>query len=178
MRLIILFSFFVSFLYAQKTTYTITKKDNTEFLAKSYSSKTKYLQFTTINNKKIQIPYIELDNIEVDYEKKVKRKIEKGKKILKFIRISNRNGVLMKVLKEGKCNLYAHEFQYTHYYVLRKEEQIATPIYLKQILSNNFKKTAMQYFKDCDKVLKKIESKDFTKKNISEMIDFYNSNCE
>ena len=178
MRLTILFFFFVSLLYGQKTTYKITKKDNTEYLAKSYSSKTKYLQFTTINGKEIKMRYTDLDKIEFEYERKLKRKIIKEKKILKFIRFSNRNGVLMKLLKEGKCDLYVHEFQYLHYYVLRKGEQIATPIYLKQIISNNFKKTALDYFKDCNEVVKKIKTKHFTKKNISKMVDFYNSNCK
>ena len=176
MRLTILFLFIVSSAFAQKTIYTITKTDKTEYKAKSYSDKFKKLRITTIDNKKIDIPYNQLEKIK--FVEKKKRRSKPKNVTLKFIRISKRNGVLMKVLKEGNCDLYVHEFQYKHYYVLRNEEQIATPIYLKQILSNNFKKTALNYFKDCRKLTEKIKTKEFTKKNISKMVDYYNSTCE
>lgn len=176
MRLSIILFFFVSNLFAQKTIYTITKTDNTEYKAKTYNSKFKKFKFTTTNGQELEIPYNQLESIK--YTEKENRKSKSENITLKFIRISERNGVLMKVLKEGKCNLYVHEFEYLHYYVLRKNEQIATPIYLKQIISNNFKKTALEYFKDCKKVTDKIKKKKFWKKNIPEMVDYYNNNCE
>lgn len=176
MRLSIILFFFVSSLFAQETIYTIKTNDNKEYKAKTYNSKFKKFKFNTTNGKEFEISYNQLESIE--YTRKINKKSKPENITLKFIRISERNGVLMRVLKEGKCNLYVHEFQYLHYYVLRKDEQIATPIYLKQIISNNFKETALEYFKDCKKVTDKIKSKHFGKKNIPEMIDFYNKNCE
>lgn len=176
MRLSIILVFFATSLFAQKTVYTITTIDNIEYKAKSYNSKFKKFKFTTTNGKELEVPYNQLKSIK--YSEKRKRKSKPEIITLKFIRISERNGVLMKVLKEGKCDLYVHQFQYLHYYVLRSGEKIATPIYLKQIISNNFKKTALEYFKDCENVTDKIKKKEFWKKNIPEMVEYYNNNCE
>ncbi|GAB1858688.1 hypothetical protein MHTCC0001_35280 [Flavobacteriaceae bacterium MHTCC 0001] len=176
MRLSIMLFFFVSNLFAQKIIYTITKTDNTQYKAETYNTKFKKFKFTTTDGQELEMAYNQLGSIEY-FENRYK-KLKPENITLKFIRFSERNGVLMKVLKEGKCNLYVHEFQYLHYYVLRKDEHIATPIYLKQTISNNFKKTALEYFKDCKKVTDKIKKKEFWKKNIPEMVEYYNSNCE
>ncbi|MCF6280406.1 MAG: hypothetical protein L3J14_08675 [Flavobacteriaceae bacterium] len=42
---------------------------------------------------------------------------------------------------------------------------------------SNFKKSASKYFKDCPKLVKKIESKKFRRRDIEDIVNFYNKNC-
>ena len=176
MRLTILAILFASCIFAQEAKYTIATKDGNVYKVKSYNSKFKVFKFTLTNGQQREISYENLESIK--FIRQRNRRSEPLDVTLEFVRISERNGTLMRVLKKGKCNLYVHEFDYLHYYVVRDGEQIATPIYLKQIISNNFKKTALEYFKDCKEVTNRIKKKEFWKKNIPEMVEYYNNNCE
>ena len=175
MRLTILAILLTTSVIAQEAKYTITTNDGAVYKAKSYNSKVKKFKFTVENGKEKEISYGELKSIK--FVRKINRRSKPLDVELRFVRISERNGILMRILKEGRCNLYVHEFNYLHYYVLRDGEQIATPIYLKQIISNNFKKTALEYFDDCKEVTDRIKKKKFWKKNIPEMVEYYNNNC-
>lgn len=163
--------------FSQEQIYTITKTDGTIIKAKYFSERTKFIKYTTLNDEDFDLPYREFNKVQYTYQKNKKSEIKQV--TARFINFSKRNGMVMILLKEGKCSLYMY---YTsqggaHYCVIRENEQIATAIYLKQIISNNFKKTALKYFEDCPKILEKIKSKEFNKKNIQDMIDYYNDKC-
>lgn len=85
-------------------------------------------------------------------------------------------------MNSGKCEVYEYR-DYSNvgisvnFYVLREKENIATWLGSKDFVSvMNFKKRALEYFKDCPIVLKKIKKK-FKRKKIPELIEFYNNNC-
>jgi hypothetical protein len=67
-------------------------------------------------------------------------------------------------------NLEDSEVQYK-YFVKRKNEKLATIIHF------NFKEKMLDYFSDCPILKKKIVQKIYTKKNIEEMINYYNNYC-
>jgi hypothetical protein len=179
----ILFTFLIStFLsltcYGQLKGYKITKKNGTSFYVKNYRSKKTFLKLILNNGKTENLNYSELDNIQ--YERKVKRK--KTVKITKqFVRISERNGMLMERIVNGKCKMYTYstigEYSNTFYYVYRENEKIATELGSINLLPiKNYKKKAIEYFTDCPIVIKKIKKK-FRKRKIEELVEFYNTNC-
>lgn len=45
-------------------------------------------------------------------------------------------------------------------------------------LSKNFRKAAMDFFSDCSKLVKKIEGREFKKRDLKEIIEFYNGECD
>lgn len=57
------------------------------------------------------------------------------------------------------------------YYVKRNDEAYATDI------SFSFKSKSLRYFKDCNLVIKKIKSKEFTLNNVEDLVFFYNEYC-
>ncbi|WP_340156583.1 hypothetical protein [uncultured Winogradskyella sp.] len=179
MKLTYLFLLITLFSFAQKKTYTITKKNGSELIAKTYSSKVKYLKVTATDGSIIELPYEQLEKIE--YEVKEKREIKTVTR--HYVRISKRNGQLMKLLASGKCNMYVSTGAggagtvSVDYFALRNEEEIATMIGSKNFIApKNFKKIVLDYFKDCPKAITKIEKK-FKRKKVIELVDFYNNNC-
>lgn len=103
---------------------------------------------------------------------------------------------LMEVIEEGKVNLYkessfgiqigitggvgnsnfgaspilSHDYSAV-YYVKRKTEEYATDI------SFSFKSNSSRYFSDCKMLLQKIKKNEFRKKDIVEIVYFYNDYC-
>jgi hypothetical protein len=69
-----------------------------------------------------------------------------------------------------KTNYLESDVQYK-YYAKRKNETFPTPILF------NSKEKLLEYFSDCPVLKKKIIQKIFTKKNIEEMIEYYNNYC-
>lgn len=64
------------------------------------------------------------------------------------------------------------------YYVERKNDNIIYHLGDKgNLFSKNFKKAAIEYFKDCTSLVKKIENKELKKKDVIEIVEFYNENC-
>lgn len=57
------------------------------------------------------------------------------------------------------------------YYVKRSNEKSATGI------TYNFKRQAAKYFADCELLVKNINNKRFTSKNVEEAVDYYNNYC-
>lgn len=57
------------------------------------------------------------------------------------------------------------------FYVRRKNEAYPTN------LSSNFAKTAQKYFVDCGILVKKLKTGEFSKKNIEEIVNYYNNYC-
>lgn len=65
-----------------------------------------------------------------------------------------------------------------NYYVKRKGESVATHLGSNQLFTKSFKNAMSDYVKDCPKLVNKIESKELKKRDLTEIIDFYNTKCE
>ncbi|KLT68570.1 hypothetical protein [Flavobacterium sp. ABG] len=66
--------------------------------------------------------------------------------------------------------------QFTEFYYLkRKKEQY--PTYINLGILSNWKKTATNYFSDCDILIKKIKDKKFNSTQIKEIVEYYNYIC-
>ncbi|APY09537.1 hypothetical protein BWZ20_15045 [Winogradskyella sp. J14-2] len=171
--IIFIFSTFISF--SQKQNITVTKKDGTVLSVKRYSSKVKYLKLVFENETTQELSYNQLDKIE--YEYKDRKKVEKITE--QFVRMSERNGSMMKRVVSGECNLYENlGYQsVTYYYAKKDTDKVATKLGSNSFMDvANYKKAALEYFKDCPSIIKKIKKK-FKRKKIKELVEFYNNNC-
>ena len=63
-------------------------------------------------------------------------------------------------------------------YVLKEGETNATHLGSNQLFTKNFKAAASEFFKDCPVLVDKIQNKEFKKKEIKAIVEFYNSNCK
>jgi hypothetical protein len=96
--------------------------------------------------------------------------------LYKQIKVTNsifdlaRNGYLLSNGERIGGNNLESDVQYK-YFVKRKTEEFATIIHF------NFKEKIFDYFSDCPILKKKINQKIYTKKNIEEMIEYYNNYC-
>ena len=176
--ILITFIFYSFSSFSQKKGYVITKKDGTTYNVKNYNSKNNYLKLIFNNGNIQKLPYNELEKIV--YERKVKRK--KIIKITKqFVRISERNGILMNKVVDGKCKVFNYSNvgnnASTFYFVHRENEKFATELGISNYVSfKSYKKSALKYFSDCPKTINKIKKK-FNKRKIIELVEFYNNNC-
>ncbi|MEZ4852991.1 hypothetical protein [Flavobacterium sp.] len=59
----------------------------------------------------------------------------------------------------------------------KQTEDVAEKCAAFGYIGNSFKKFINNYFKDCQKLISKVENKEFKKKNLEEIVEFYNSNC-
>ena len=64
------------------------------------------------------------------------------------------------------------------YYVKRSNQQNATHLASNELFSKNFKKAASEFFSDCPLLVEKLQTKEFNKKDIKEIVTFYNENCD
>ena len=105
---------------------------------------------------------------------------------------------LLKLMEDGKANLYLDYNEYnkvfvigsngispavnssiSHYYVSRAGDEFVTRLGGQgSLFKKNFKKGASEYFKDCPELVKKIENKEFKRRDIEEVVNFYNRECE
>lgn len=66
---------------------------------------------------------------------------------------------------------------YKVYYITKKNSDEVYFIFDKKILGGKFIKSARKYFEDCPLLVEKINSKEFKRNDIIEIIEFYNKNC-
>ena len=86
---------------------------------------------------------------------------------------------LLQLYKKGKITLYRELKGFADdtnralyiFYVGKNNNDIVTSLDVK------FKKTAINFFKDCPELVQKINNKKYLKKNVVEVIEFYNMNC-
>lgn len=69
-------------------------------------------------------------------------------------------------------------FTIKNYYVKRKNDQEVTHLGSTSLFSKSFKKAAGNYFKDCLNLVKKIQNKEYKKRDIREVVEYYNTECE
>ena len=101
--------------------------------------------------------------------------MEEGKLFLyKYSSLISNNGTNLDTSVSGKMPNHMSGFEnFTEtFYVKRKDAKLALDI------TFSFKSRARIYFSDCKKIIEKINSGKFTKKNIPEMIYYYNDYCD
>lgn len=69
-------------------------------------------------------------------------------------------------------------YQIKDLFVQRTEDEMATHLGSNQLFSKNFKKAASEYFSDCPNLVQKIKDKEYKKKDIKEIVVFYNNQCD
>ncbi len=121
----------------------------------------------------------------------------------KFIPYSKKRNGLFKIIISGKATLYARAVSVSSgapmfmpgsnggtwmhggsfgsssnddFYVLRDGEEFATRLVTAGI--NSFKKRAIEYFTDCPLLVEKINSNFYSKRDIREVVNEYNDNCQ
>lgn len=71
-----------------------------------------------------------------------------------------------------------HFYNIKNLFVLREGEEMATHLGSNQLFTKNFKKAASAYFKDCSKLVRKIQNKEYKKKHIKNIVNYYNKQCQ
>ncbi len=109
--------------------------------------------------------------------------------------LSGKKPRLMQIVKEypGKVNLYmvklhsinmresgfSNEDISSTYYINKGKGDVVIKIALQFFIYGNrhFKKTALDFFKDCPALIEKIKNKEFKKRDIEAIVDYYNKDC-
>lgn len=65
----------------------------------------------------------------------------------------------------------------THSYVRKTNEEEAIHLASSNWISKNFKNTASNFFSDCTELVEKIQNREFKKRDLNEIIEFYNTKC-
>lgn len=136
---------------------------------------------------------------EVDYVKKPNFNGEIAK--FKYLKVVGGNFRLLEEVIIGSVSLYKDTSTYnmnamganagmpgagftmgvpqtiTGYYVRRENDRHAVSISSDHLFNNSLKQKGPWFFKDCPELVKKIENKDFRKKEIKKVVRFYNDHC-
>ncbi|MFI2742755.1 hypothetical protein ACG2LH_08450 [Zhouia sp. PK063] len=88
--------------------------------------------------------------------------------------VSYNTGINSGVMNSGVWTYWTYAFSnFNEFYVLRKNEIIASPMITVRI-SRSFKKRATAYFSDCPELVSKLENKTYVANDIKEVVDEYN----
>jgi len=189
--IIITLLFFIPMI-AQKQKAILFFKDGTELKGRAKISPTGKIKFRKSKEAEKQFfSSKELKSIiirEFDKDIEYKYKVIEGKKTI----------LLLEVLEEGKVTLYrtlrsgyvvgapgpngmpmgGHSYSISNYYLSKDDKNLVVHLGARgTIFNKNFKKAASDYFKDCIMLVSKIQSKEFKKRDIVEIVEFYNENC-
>lgn len=136
-----------------------------------------------VRNKVETYSFFEIKKLDVFY----------GEKVISFIFVvpdSYNHPLLLQQIREGKVNLYMRERNSIgneiidrprapkYYFLERHSEGRGNPVIPYTHLSRKFKKSAKAYFQDCPSLVEKIQSKEYKREDVIEMVDFYNSECQ
>ncbi|MGJ8733392.1 MAG: hypothetical protein ACSHW4_09600 [Cellulophaga sp.] len=77
----------------------------------------------------------------------------------------------------GSVGGMGYSYTVNDFYLKRKNENAATHLASSKLFSKNFTKAAKPYFLDCPDLIKKIENKEYKKRNLTEIVKFYNTKC-
>lgn len=64
------------------------------------------------------------------------------------------------------------------FYVKKEGETEAFHLGSNQLFTKNFKKAASDFFKDCPELVKKIQDRSLKKRDLIEIVEFYNNQCD
>ena len=92
----------------------------------------------------------------------------------------------MLVIVSGEAELLSYTYPQsydgagggTYYYLGRKGELKVTRVSIKGVIDKSFKKSTAKFFSDCPELVEKIETKEFGRDDIKQIVLYYNSNCK
>lgn len=192
--LIIIGFLFVLSMSAQKQKATIFLKDGTQI--KGFAKITGGDQIKFRSDKKSKKKLYNYESVKKLIIRKNDTDIEYRYKI-----VEGKNSVkLLELIEEGYITLFrdlnegyspggfgaggmmiggGRSYSISHYYVSKDNNESVTHLGSKgSIFSKNFKKAATEYFKNCPKLVQKIQDKEYKKRDIVEIVEYYNENCE
>lgn len=157
----------------------IKKKDNELKFKKKITDKKK----TKYTYKKISKVIINEKGKDIEYHYKiVKGKRKNTPKLLQLILLGRVS--LYKIAIQDQLGNNASPIYYNYngalYYLSKENSHIAEHVGSKSIAitRKSIKKGLLNYFKNCSKLTKKIKNKEFAKKDIIKIVEYYNTNCE
>ena len=78
----------------------------------------------------------------------------------------------------GQMNMmHGNYYDIKNLYVTKGVNGDVTHLGLNQLFSKNFKNAASDYFSDCPELVAKIQNKEYKKKHIRDIVNFYNLQC-
>ncbi len=99
----------------------------------------------------------------------------------RYKKVGNNNPQIMQIVRLGKINLYSIKVanrdittgikvNYSFIYFIEKDN-ITTRV------GKKISKSDLEFFNDCPSLIKKIKKKEFKKKDVYQIINFYDMNC-
>ncbi|MGJ8665259.1 MAG: hypothetical protein ACSHW7_02745 [Patiriisocius sp.] len=182
--LLVCFMFIVTSGIAQKKTTTVYTNSGKTYQVKSYSQNKKGIfSFKTVDGERMKINLSDFDKVEH------KGKKEKDNYVERFIYYKKNNGALMTEITTGpKATLYHRSetrsagpgFNSTidEWRVLKAGEKFAQYVKGNNVAYGSYENNIRKYFKDCPKLIEKIENDDFNRRELIELVEFYNNECE
>jgi len=182
-----------SYANAQKAPVKIGNKDGTTFTA---IGKLKDNRIKIWESTKLKPYFLDLDKIEYVHFRYGKRK---GDKVYRSVLVKGReNPSFLEELVKGEISLFKdftanmvmgatpmgaggpmiQSYNIVDYYVKRSNESNAIHLASNELFSKNFKKAASEFFSDCPQLVAKVQNKEFKKKDIKEIVTFYNETCD
>lgn len=191
---IVFLGMFMVGLNAQKTPGTLVFKDGSSkkgFVRLFGSEKVKFK--ATKKDKAVKYHFSDLDHAKIY--------IRDEPSIYKYIPVlGTEESLVLEEIVKGKVSLFnlisqgysapvggmggaapmftGASYSIKNLYVLKEGEKEATHLGSNHLFSKNFKSAASAYFKDCATLVSKIQNKDFKKKEIKAIVEYYNTQCE
>jgi len=155
--------------------------DKVKFKRNKKEKATKYhfseLKKAIINDGEASSTYV-YAKVDIDTYK-VLEEITIGKVNLYSMEFSGYSGpVYMAGPNGGSWTGMGHSYNIKNLFVSREGEEIVTHLGSNQLFTKNFKKAASTYFKDCPELVKKIQNKKLKKRDIKDIVEFYNNQCQ
>jgi hypothetical protein len=183
-----------SFAIAQKDATTIYFKDGTKLqgLAKLINGdQVKFKKFkgdkaqkyhfenleqVVINDREEASTYIYLETREGYFN--VVRELEIGKVSLYVLEQTSYSAPMFVGGANGQMNMmHANYYDIKNLYVRRGISGEVIHLGSNQLFSKNFKNAASAYFLDCPILVEKIQNKEYKKKHVRDIVNFYNLKC-
>lgn len=148
---------------------------------KELKAKRQYFTFEEVDTLKV---YDEIEptiyvlvKIKNAYVPKVLELTSAGKNVV-YYRDILKGGTVAIPNSNGRTTTMGAGFSRAVYsYVRKTNEEEAVLLASSNWISKNFKNTASKFFSDCPELVKKIRNREFKKRDLKEITDFYNTKC-
>lgn len=152
---------------------------------KEPKAKKEYFTFEEVDTLKVYYDFIPTIYVMVKlkngFAPKVMELARAGKNVVYYRSISQGNAASLGFLSNGGgagAMMSGSGFSGAkHFYVRKTNEEGAIRLASSSWFSKNFKNTASNFFSDCPELVKKIQNREFKKRDINEIIEFYNTKC-
>ncbi|TDT46295.1 hypothetical protein CLV90_0343 [Maribacter spongiicola] len=134
------------------------------------------LEQVVINDREEPSTYIYLETREGYFN--VVRELEIGKVSLYVLEQTGYSAPMFVGSANGQMNMvHGNYYDIKNLYVSKGVNGEVTHLGSNQLFSKNFKNAASTYFSDCPVLVEKIQNKEYKKKHIRDIVNFYNLKC-